>query len=106
MAAPWPRHDMAMTAPWRGHGDAIVARGWMLGGQATADMLNVTNSYGKSVKDVAWYNKEAKDLVDWFGGKNFAPPCKECYDNWIPHDHHWQRKYYRASSRNSKGWYH
>jgi hypothetical protein len=70
--------------------------GWMLGGQATAKMLNRENDRGKSVKDVARW--EAKRLVQKFGGESGAPPMYDWRATWWheEHSHSCKRRWHRV----------
>eukprot|EP00973_Karenia_brevis_P046266 6414710-Karenia_brevis.AAC.1 len=40
-------------------------------------ILDTTNVNGKSVKDVAMYNRSCRDLVESYGGINVHPPPKD-----------------------------
>ena len=62
---------------------------------AVEDILNLTNDRGKSAKDVAMYNRQARDVVEKFGGVNKAPaPRREDWGQRLEKDHKWQRSNY------------
>ena len=63
-----------------------------------AHVLNLGNGVGKSVADVAVYNKPIKDLVYSWGGKHKKAPTQDWNERgmWLPQDHRWNRAYRRG----------
>ena len=54
-------------------------------------MLDIQNAAGKSVKDVAMYNKRIRELVEQCGGVNKAAPQQREGMRLDP-DHRWHRR--------------
>ena len=64
-----------------------------------AHVLNLENGLGKSVADVAVYNKQIKDLVYSWGGEHKKAPPQDWNERglWLPENHRWNRIYKRRN---------
>ena len=64
-----------------------------------AHVLNLENGLGKSVADVAVYNKQIKDLVYSWGGEHKKAPPPDWNERglWLSENHRWNRIYKRRN---------
>jgi len=59
-------------------------------------LLNTTNIKGKTVLDMARYNKQIFKLIQQHGGEAAYEPGEEEQTRYVPESHHWNRRYHRA----------